>query len=109
MDPKTRTLPIRATVDNSLELLHPNMFGKMVVRTATKNALVIPSEAVQKVGEAHLAYVQKSPDTFEERKIQVGPVYGGKSEVLSGLKPGETIAVKGSLELEGLAVKNSTE
>lgn len=109
MDPKTRTLPIRATVDNRMDLLHPNMFGKMVVRTATKNALVIPAEAVQKVGEAHLAYVQKSPDTFEERKIQVGPVYAGKNEVLSGLKPGEVVAVKGSLELEGLAVKNSTE
>lgn len=109
MDPKTRTLPIRATVDNSQDLLHPNMFGKMVVRTSTKNALVIPIEAVQKVGEAHLAYVQKSPDTFEERKIQVGSVFGGKNEVISGLNPGETVAVKGSLELEGLAVKNSTE
>ncbi len=109
MDPKTRTLPIRATVDNSLDLLHPNMFGKMVVRTSTKNALVIPAEAVQKVGEAHLAYVQKTQDTFEERKIQVGSIFAGQNEVLSGLKPGERVAVKGSLELEGLAVKNSTE
>jgi len=71
------------------------------VRTGTKNVLAVPDEAVQKIGEVYIAYVQTAPGTFCERKIEVGDDLGHLQEIKAGLNKGETVVTHGSLQLQG--------
>ncbi|AGY56606.1 efflux RND transporter periplasmic adaptor subunit [Gloeobacter kilaueensis] len=103
LDPDTRTLAVRATVYNREGRLKPAMFARMTIATGSVQVLSVPAEAVQKSGEIYVAYVPVSGDTFEERPLKLGRTIGNYVEVLAGLKPGEPVVVRGSLQLQGQA------
>lgn len=105
LESDTRTMPVRATVQNEDIVLKPEMFANMRVVIGQTEALSIPMEAVRKTGEASVAYVVHGPNQFEERKIEVGRKLGPKLEVLKGLKRGEVVVVRGSLQLQGQILK----
>jgi membrane fusion protein, heavy metal efflux system len=105
LDSDTRTMPVRATVQNQDIVLKPEMFANIRVVIGQTEALSIPMEAVRKTGEASVAYVVHGPAQFEERKIEVGRKLGPKLEVLKGLKRGEVVVVRGSLQLQGQILK----
>ncbi len=108
MDPKTRTLSLIAIIDNSENILRPNMFGKMLVKVSTQKRFVLPTQAIQKIGEADIVFVEKEEGVFEERAVRVGAKFESLQEVISGVGVTEKIVVKGSLELVGLAQKNAS-
>ncbi len=101
VDAQTRTLPVRATVDNPQLRLKPQMFARMVVRTATVKALVVPAASVQKIGETNIVYVVTGKNAYAERKVQVGPTIDVYTRVVAGLRSGERVVVNGSLQLLG--------
>ncbi len=103
LDPATRTLSVRATVDNPGSQLKPAMFARMAIATGNTSVLSVPVGAVQKSGEVYVAYVPLGNDTFEERQVAIGRSFGTFIEVLSGLKPGEKVVDQGSLQLQGQA------
>jgi len=109
MDEQSRTLPVRADVDNRSNLLKPKMFARLKVRTAKERILAIPQRSVQKVGESYVVYVAVGPQTYLERQVQVGKTLGDSIEISSGLRPGETVVVDGSLQLQGLAIEQSKQ
>jgi RND family efflux transporter MFP subunit len=106
IDPDTRTLSVRATVQNALEMLKPQMFARMTIRTGTSCLLAVPQAAVQRTGEVDLAYVPLPGNRFEERRLTLGPTIGPFVAVKSGLKQGEIVVVNGSLELNGQSIQN---
>ncbi len=106
INPRTRTLPIRATVNNDAGMLYPNMYGKMIVKVGNRSVRTIPKHAVQQVGETVLAYIPRGMNVFEERKIMLGQTIGNQCEVVSGLEIGEEVVTTGSLELQALALQN---
>jgi membrane fusion protein, heavy metal efflux system len=105
----TRTMAVRVTVQNPSEILKPKMFARVNVRTGTKNVLAIPDEAVQKIGEVYIAYVQTAPGRFREAKIEVGDDLGHLQEIKSGLSPGETVVTHGSLQLQGQMLQRMSQ
>lgn len=109
LDPKTRTLAVRATVANPDFKLHPHMYAQVKLKVGEKIGLLVPTACVRKTGETYLAYVTSKPGVYEERKIDIGPYRGDKVEIKSGLKAGEMVVAKGSLELNGLAIKMSSD
>lgn len=109
IDPQTRTLPVRAMVENPDLSLKPEMFARIIVRTGTAHSLFVPAGAVQKVGESHVVYVQAAPGSYRERQVAVGRQVGSFVEVESGLSAGETVVVKGSLQLLGKAIQRLSE
>ncbi|MDZ4837701.1 MAG: efflux RND transporter periplasmic adaptor subunit [Candidatus Melainabacteria bacterium] len=109
LDPKTRTLAVRATVANPHLKLHPHMYAQVKLKVGQRTGLLVPTSAVRKTGETYLAYVVSKPGVFEERKIEIGPYKGDKVVIESGLRAGETVVAKGSLELNGLAIKMSSD
>lgn len=108
LSPKTRTLPVRANVSNLDFLLLPRMYAHITVKTGTREAIVVPAGALQKTGEATLVYVVRSANAFEERQVKLSKVRKDLALVDSGLVPGEMVAVGGSLQLLGLAVKQES-
>ncbi|SCX83732.1 efflux RND transporter periplasmic adaptor subunit [Desulfoluna spongiiphila] len=88
-DPKTRTFLVRATLP-MIEGLYPGMYGKLQVPLSTVEVITLPEKAIQKVGQLELVRV-KTPDGWQRRYIRTGNPMGGDVEILSGLKPGETV------------------
>ena len=109
LDQKTRTLAVRATVANPDRKLHPHMYARVVLKVGEKRGLLVPTAAVRKTGETFLAYVMTKPGQFEERKIEIGQYKGNDVVITKGLKAGEAVVVKGSLELNGLAIKQASD
>ena len=108
VDERTRTVAVRAVVDNPLiegedpqyggqRLLRANTFGKGRVRVREKpSALVVPNLAVQWDEGKYLVFVRVADDTFEARPVELGTVADRTSEIVAGLQPGDVIATTGS-------------
>jgi cobalt-zinc-cadmium efflux system membrane fusion protein len=106
VDGDTRTLAVRAEVANQQGLLKPKMFARMKIMVGQHNVLSIPKTAVQDASTNKVVYVAIGPNTFEERRVDLGAESGDYVEVLDGLKPHERVATKGSFDLRAEAIRN---
>jgi cobalt-zinc-cadmium efflux system membrane fusion protein len=107
VDQYARTLQVRAEVNNpSLDsasaeqgerrLLRARPCGTGEIRIRDNpQAVVVPSEAVQFDGVSHIVFVRDG-DLFRRCEVQPGATRDGQTEIVSGLKPGETVATVGS-------------
>lgn len=98
-DPQTRTVAVRAKVQNPGFNLKPEMFGKMLISLSDTEALVINKEAVQKVDNENVIYI-KVGNGFKEVKPKLGKETDGFVEILDGLKVGQEIVTQGSFWLK---------
>jgi cobalt-zinc-cadmium efflux system membrane fusion protein len=91
---RTRLALARAEVANSDGLLRDKMFARarILTRQADK-ALLVPSDAIQKVEGNPLVFVKRAEDLFEARAVRLGATHNGTREVLAGLKADEIVAV----------------
>jgi len=96
LDPKTRTVKARVEMDNPGMRLKPDMFVRAKVVAALGKAMVVPVTAVMDTGKRQVAWVETSPGMFEPRDVQLGQRTDDKVQVLSGLKPGDKVAVSGA-------------
>lgn len=115
IDEKTRTLKVRATVDNSAETLRAFTFGtgRIVLRTES-NAVIVPNEAVQTEGCCRVVFVRDKNflkdgalKVFHVREVQVGAQDEANTELIAGVLPGEIVATKGSGVLRSQLLKNN--
>ncbi|MCE9607674.1 MAG: efflux RND transporter periplasmic adaptor subunit [Planctomycetia bacterium] len=106
LDEETRTLRVRASVENPIvdsdstspgrRLMKAHTFGTgSIVIRETPKAVVVPSAAVQFEGRQSFVFVQVS-GTFYRRDVQVGFAEEGRTEITEGLAAGDVIAVGGS-------------
>ena len=107
LDEKTRNVKARVTIDNSGGLLKPGMFATVNISSGkTERALVVPTSAVQREGEKTIVFVARNGSTFEKRVVTVGPEMGSLHHVLSGIKEGELVVIKGAFILKSEAMKS---
>jgi cobalt-zinc-cadmium efflux system membrane fusion protein len=67
---------------------------------AESTVAVIPSSALQTVGERQVVFVvTKDPNVFEIRPVRVGAESNGRYEVLENLAVGERVVTVGSFTL----------
>lgn len=90
-DPQTRTFMVKATLPQ-MEGLHPGMYGKLLIPYKTIDVVVIPPEAIRRVGQLEMVRV-KTDDAWQMRYIKTGKMHEGLVEVLSGLSGGETLMI----------------
>jgi len=98
LDPATRRLTMRATIDNREGMLKPEMFANVSILTDNGGAAAaIPRNAVVYDGNATRVWVARDDKSIELRPIELGMTAGSMVEVRDGLRPGERIITKGSL------------
>lgn len=90
-DPRTRTFLVKAVLPQ-MEGLHPGMYGKLLIPYKTVDVVVIPPEAIRRVGQLEMVRV-KTDDAWQMRYIKTGKMHEGLIEVLSGLSGGETLMI----------------
>jgi membrane fusion protein (multidrug efflux system) len=115
LDQTTRSVGLRATFDNTNQLLRPGMYARVqVLLPESKDVLVIPITAVLSAPYGDSVYVIE-PKTANTQELQVrqqfirtGLPRGDFITVESGLKAGERVVSSGVFKLRnGMAVVES--
>lgn len=97
IDPMTRTLGVKAVVNNAGKILRPGMTARVTVNLGEKeNALLIPRDALL---DSYLFVVQDS--TAERRDVVVGIIGDKNIEIIEGVSEGERVVVIGQQRLAG--------
>ena len=110
LDEVTRLMQVRIVLKNPGNRLKPEMLANAEIPVgAGQSALVVPSDALQQIDSQDVVFVRAPPDHFTVRPVQVGETVGGMTPVLSGLQPGEQIAVRGSFVLKSQLLKSTME
>ncbi|MGZ3872609.1 MAG: efflux RND transporter periplasmic adaptor subunit [Mucilaginibacter sp.] len=99
IDPTSRSfavevkLPVRKT-------LRPNMTAIIQIANYSKpNTIVAPVKAIQKSEAGDYVFINNN-GTAKRVNVKIGNTYGGKSEILSGLKSGDELITEGATEIE---------
>ncbi|GAA0354115.1 efflux RND transporter periplasmic adaptor subunit [Bowmanella denitrificans] len=104
LDPVTRSLKVRLSVNNPLERIKPGMTADVAIFGGPlRDVLVIDKQAVIQTGEGQRVVVKSSDDSFTVRKVQTGMQARGRVEILSGLAEGEEVVVSGQFLLDSEA------
>ncbi len=86
-----------------LELMVPNMEGRILpgmfarvelIKKVYESALVIPLYAVITQGDEHFVYIEKN-GLAKKRAVEIGILVDWQVQVVSGLKPGDSVIVVG--------------
>ena len=100
---KTRTLTVRLEFVNPQLQLKPGMFTTVWIETRHKTGVItIPTEAIIHSGERNIVFVaQKEIGKYAPRQVVTGLSGDGHiTEIISGLKAGETVVVSGQFLLD---------
>ncbi len=112
VDQTTGTIRIKATFPNTNRRLWPGQFVNVRVRLdSDRDAIVVPSVAVQAGPEGKYVYVVKGDQTVEMRPVNVARTAGSETVIKDGVKAGETVVTDGQLRLvpgSKISVKGGT-
>ena len=104
IDPATRRLLARATIDNKDGRLKPEMFANVTIYSDSDHpAIAVPKQALIYEGDQVRVWVAHADKSIELRRIKPGLINGDLVEVEGNLKPGEQIVTKGSLFIDRAA------
>lgn len=100
----SRTLQARLEIDNAALKLTPGML--MRVRVDGQHAvsrLLVPSEAVITTGKRSVVIVKNGDGRLQPADVTVGRDIGGDTEVLGGLREGDTVVASGQFLIDSEA------
>lgn len=101
IDSTTGTVMLKAMFDNKNNALFPNQFVNIKLKVNTlKDALVVPSAAVQVGTSGKYVFVIDEQSTAHKVTVTTGPEAGNNQVVvLTGLKAGQNVVTSGSSSL----------
>jgi multidrug efflux system membrane fusion protein len=101
IDQTTSTIRLKARFANNDERLWPGEFVRVRALVDTRrNAVTIPSSALQRGAQGFYVWVVQPNDTAEPRVVDAMPLDDTVTIVTKGLAPGERIVVDGQSRLE---------
>ena len=100
VDTTTGTVKLKATFANKDRRLWPGEFVDTVLQLSVqKNAIVVPTKAVQTGQQGEYVYVVTAQDIAESRPVKTGGTYQDLTIVSAGLKGGERVITGGHLRV----------
>ncbi len=108
VDLRTRTVVARAPLTNDDGALRANLFGRgRIAVTDPSVAVLVPRAAVQRARGVHLVFVRMSEDSFEARRVSLGPAEGELVSVSGRVKAGDDVVTEGSFLLKTETLRES--
>ncbi len=99
VDRRTRTVTAHAVVPNPDGRLRANQFAQARIATnAARQAVVVPSDALQRVGELEVVFVRVSPGVYEPRVV-VRAGIGDPVPVEGRVREGDEVVTTGAFLL----------
>ena len=106
VDPASRTIKLRAWVNNQDHRLKPEMFARLYIQVGdSTRILVVPKEAVLESDGKQFVFVVEEPNRYVKHEVKVANFTADQMRVLEGLTPGQRIVTKGAVLIKGQEVK----
>jgi membrane fusion protein (multidrug efflux system) len=100
IDPRTRTLRLKAELPNPDGRLRPGLFARLDLGVDQRSGVpMVPEEAILYRSEDEVIFVLTDESRVERRVIETGVHLDGAVEVLEGLKGQEFVVTRGHLDL----------
>ena len=99
IDPQTRALLIRADVENTDDLLRPDMFASGLLTTGTADAVVVPQSAIVRVRENRFAIIKVGPETFRRVPVKGYDLNSKSFAITEGVEQGWQVLSEGAVLL----------
>jgi len=99
IDPVTRSVAVRAHIDNSSGMLRPGMLLTVSLALDSTEVTVVPENALIPSGGRQYAFVLGSDNVVSQVEVQIGRRRPGLVEVMNGLEPGQLVVTEGLTQL----------
>ncbi len=101
MEERTRTVKVRATVENTDRLLRPGMFCEIRMGISTREeVLAIPKVALLSDEGRDFVFRHWKEDYYVRRPVKKGREFPDRVEIIEGLEPGDRIVADGAFLLK---------
>ena len=109
IDPETRSAKAIIELDNKDGTWRPGEFANALIATSAQTAdLIVPKDAIQSINGKPVVFV-RTAQGFEKRDVTTGREDSQHVEVISGLNPGDQIAVSNTFTLKAELGKAEAE
>jgi membrane fusion protein, multidrug efflux system len=98
VDPNTGTVPVRATMPNTDELLWPGTLVTVQLNFRDEDAVVVPPNAVQVSQTGSFVFIVKD-GVANVKAVKVARVVDAQAVIESGLEGGEMVVTEGHLQI----------
>jgi membrane fusion protein (multidrug efflux system) len=96
VDTRTGTILVRGQFPNPGNILRPGQYARVRATTETrKGALLVPAASVSELQGLYQLGVVGADNKVTIKTVKLGPQYGDKWVVASGVQPGENVIVDG--------------
>lgn len=109
LNTQSRTVAVRATLNNKDGIFKPGMFVTTKVQISingeNQSQVSVPATAVLWTGNRSLVYVKTNPNEpiFEMREVGLGAKNGDNYAITEGLSNGEEVVVNGTFTIDAAA------
>ncbi len=99
IDPQTRALLIRADVENTDDLLRPDMYAYGLLMTGSADAVVVPQSAIVRIRENRYAIIKVGPETFRRVPVKGYDLNNKSFAITEGVEQGWQVLAEGAVLL----------
>jgi Cu(I)/Ag(I) efflux system membrane fusion protein len=100
INPETRTVRIRSEFTNPGNRLKPEMYVKARIQIPAQQSLAVPNSAILRTGKRNIVWVEVHENTFEPREVTLGVSTDSYTQVLKGIREGESVVASGGYLIE---------
>jgi cobalt-zinc-cadmium efflux system membrane fusion protein len=106
VDPASRTIKLRAWVNNQDHKLKPEMFARLLLQVGdATRILAVPKEAVLEVDGKQFVYLVDDSNRYVKQEVKAANFTTDQMRILEGLTPGQRIVIKGAVLIKGQEIK----
>jgi len=102
LDPVTRTVRARGSVENTSKLLKAELYVTVEIPDAVPMSLQVPSKAVFLRDNQYYVFLETAVGQYQRQPVKLGSEREGKVAILDGLKQGQRLVTEGCLLLQSL-------
>ena len=107
VDPATRRITVRADIENTDNLLKPEMYASVrIINERETVSPSVPRSAVVLEGPKASVWVLGAGNAVQSRRVRPGIIDGGNIEILQGLAVGERVISRGSLFIDRMLTRS---
>lgn len=92
ISPTTRTISVRATLNNEKYLLRPNLYTDISIEHNLTRQLTIPTSAIIRRKDLDYVIVKNGNDFFA-KKVKIGQTAQGYTQILQGLQANDEVVI----------------
>lgn len=110
VDPKTRTVTLRAEILDASGQILPGLFVEgSLIRGQRSQSTAVPEGAVIRIAGEDCVFVRTDERTYQARPVRIGRFDGSDYEILSGASVGEQVVIDGVFLLKSTLLGQAAE